>query len=482
MGKRVGKMALLAGIAATTLGLAGCGTSTTTSSSGPVTLSIMGWSGWAPSETADQMGTTQFPAYAKKHWGLNVKVNYIPTPIPEAYPKATASLAAHSSEYNLIWAKAQWFGAWVKPHWIMKLNSLIDQSKDLKTAEGNFISPAIQTMYQSYPYGSTQLYGAPAEGDALIFYIRKDWLDNPTYQAEFLKEYGYPLPTHYSQWEHMRWSKALQIIKFFNRPSQGIYGIATEYSKSFDYMSDQTMSLMWSSGGQTWNPRTNQVYGILNSATNDKALNFYVNLLKYSPPGADTWGVTHVIEAMNAGKVFSAFIWSAVGPSLFTPQMKNDLMAIPIPGRMVNGKLLQIADVGGQTWTVNNFDSPAQKQAAEDFIKWWYLPSVQKEFAMKGGNAVIKSVVNSPTVRAADPWYPAYEYTMTPQHLGNVWENADYASLLFEQQKAWTALATGAIHSAKLANTYAACKQQGILYSTGFSKTPPPSGCANVHL
>ncbi len=465
-------------------GLAACGSSSTATpaSSAPVSITLLGFSGWAPSSIAANMAEKEFPAYAKKRWGINVQVKYATSPFADLYSKPAASLAAHSPEYTLIWGKGMWYGSFTGPGWIAPLNKVIQSSSELRKAEANFISPFIQKSYQSYPYGSTHFVGMPSEGDALILYVRKDMLDNPHNQAIFKKEYGFALPTRFSQWANLTWAKYVDILKFFNDPAKGFYGLASEYSDTYDFMFNQAMTMVRDYGGRIWNRRTRQVYGVLNSPQSNAGLKAYVDLLKYQPPGADTWGISHDIQAFTGGHVFSTWQWSAVGPAIFSPAMRGKVMAVPLPGEYVNGHFMQYSAVGGQAWNVNNFLGPRQKTAAFDFIKWWYLPSTQLQYAMHGGNSVLKSVVDNPAVQAHDPWYRAYQYTMTDKHLVDEYHNADYATLMSEIQKAWTAYATGEIHNASLANTYAACRQQATLYNTGLSKTPPPTGCANVHL
>ncbi|MHB1628549.1 MAG: extracellular solute-binding protein [Bacilli bacterium] len=477
------RAALAAGLAmALGTGLVGGGAASAATSNGPIKMTLIGFAGWAPSSIAAQMAETQFPAYAKKHWGLNVQVSYATSPFADLYSKPAASLAAHSPEYDLIWGKGMWYGAFASPGWIEKMNKVVASSPELKKAEANLISPAIRWSYQTYPYKSNNLWGFPSEGDALILYVRKDMLNNPANQAAFKKKFGWALPTRFSQWQHLTWGKYVEILKFFNDPSKGFYGLASEYSQTYDFMFNQAMTLVRDYGGRIWNRSTRQVYGVLNSPQSNAGLRFYVSLLKYQPPGANTWGITHDIEAFTQGKVFSTFMWSAVGPAIFTPQMKGKVMAVPVPGRIVNKKFLQYSAVGGQSWLINHFIGPRHKAAAYDLIKWWYLPSTQMEFAMRGGNAVIKSVVDSPAVQAHDPWYRAYAYTMTTQHLVDEYHNVDYASLMSEIQKAWSAYATGEVSSASVANTYAAYRQQNTLYNTGLSNHPAPSAGARAKL
>lgn len=445
-----------------------------------IQFNILGISGWVPSELAGRMAP-QFEAYAKKHYGQNIKISFSGAPFAALEQKAATSLAAHSGQYDLIISDSQWLGSFATPGWIQKLNGVIKSNHDLNRAEKQFPKSVVWS-YQTYPYKSANLYGFPQEGDVLVLYVRKDMLNNPKNQAAFKKKYGWALPTTFKAWENISWKQFSQIAAFFNHPKKGFYGFAGEYAKTYDFISDHVMSMMWTWGGHIWNRKTRQVYGILNSKTNDRALSYYIHLLKYQPPGANTYGINGVIQALTQGKVFSGLTWSAVGPAILTKSMKSKFMVVPPPGRRVHGKVVRIYCLGGQPWVINKFIDAQHHKVAIEFLKWWYLPSTQERFAKLGGNPVISSVLNKQGFDKIHPWYRAYKYMLSTARSDDFWHVPTYADMLEAQQEAWTALATGEIHSAKLANEYAACQQQNILYSAGLSDKQPPSSCMTVHL
>lgn len=469
-----------AAVALSAIAVQTLGTPVSTASGAPITLSVLGIAGWTPSSLALQMAP-QFERYAMKHYGVNVKITEASAPFTDLYQKAAASLAARSTQYDIIVSDSQWLGAFATQGSIVRLNSVIQSTPQLRKANNSWASPVVRWSYMTYPYQSQNLYGLPQEGDVLVLYVRKDLVDNRANQKAFYAQNHWALPTTFNEWAKLTWPKFDKIAAFFNKPPH-MYGLAMEYSKTYDFMSDHVMSFMWMNGGQIWNRKTHQVYGVLNSPQNNAALQDYVGQLKYQPPGADTYGISEDIQAMTQGKVFSALTWSAVGPAMFTPAMKNKIMAVPPPGMEIHGHFNQIYCLGGQPWVVNRYLDPTHMKVALDFLKWWYLPSTQLEFAKLGGNPVIRQVVDSPSFDKIHPWYRAYKYMLTTAHAQDFWHNPDYAQLLDAQQSAWTAYATGQVKSAKQANTYAACQQQQALYQTGFSSVQPPPSCANVHL
>lgn len=445
-----------------------------------INFNIIGISGWVPSKLAGKMAP-QFEKYAKKKYNQNIKIHFTGAPFSSLEQKMATSFSSHSSHYDLIISDSQWLGAFAKAGWIVKLNKLIKNDPRLQKIENQFSKP-VRWSYQTYPYKSNNLYGLPQEGDVLLLYLRKDELDNKQNQKEFKEKYGWSYPLTEKGWKKITWKKYSQIIKFFNHPKKGQYGFAAEYSKTYDFMSDHAMSMMWTWGGHIWNRKTKQVYGVLNSKVNDKALNYYVNLLKYQPPGADTYGISGVVQALNQGKVFSGITWSAMAPAILNG-MKGKFLIVPPPGKMENGHIVRHYCLGGQPWVINKFINQKHKKVAIEFLKWWYKESTQREFAKKGGNPVISSLLNSKNFNSIHPWYKAYRYMLTsPKRAYDFWHLPTYSGMLQAQQQAWTALATGQIKSAKLANKYAACKQQKILYNAGISNNKPPSTCNSIHL
>ena len=70
-------------------------------------------------------------------------------------------------------------------------------------------------------------------------------------------------------------------------------------------------------------------------------------------------------------------------------------MIVPPPAHLINGtgKPNRVYSMGGQPWVINAFNDKEKQQVAEDFMEWWYTEDVQMEFARRGGNPVIKSVL-----------------------------------------------------------------------------------------
>jgi len=444
-----------------------------------IEMSILGIGGWLPSKLGVEMSPL-FSKYAKEEYGYDVTFSFQEAPFSSLFQKAATSFAAKSQEYNIIISDSQWLGAFAEPGWIVKLNDVIKENPELDIEWGD---PVIKEAYMTYPDGSDQLWGMGEEGDVLVLYVRKDMLQDPKEQKAFKEKYGFDLPQTYDDFIPLTMDKYEKMCEFFTRPDERLYGVATQFSKEYDYMTGSLYPFIWSTGGEIWDEKTRNVWGILNTPNNAKALERMVGLQKYAPPGVQNYGNAEISDVYAKGMLFSAFQWAAVGNAMLsTPELRDETLIVPIPGFIVNGKLKRVSSVGGQPWVVNKFNDKEHMQVAIDFLKWWYMTSTQLEFARRGGNPVTKAAIESPGFENIQPWFKAYKYSLTQENARDFWHEAKYSEMLSLQQAAFTAYATGQVKDTMKVLDYVAYYQQKILYEAGRTKTPPPASYAGIEL
>jgi multiple sugar transport system substrate-binding protein len=437
-----------------------------------IQVTVLGIGGWIPSRLGVDMAPA-FAKYAKEKFGYDAKFTFQDAPFSSLYQKAATSLATRSQQFNIIISDSQWLGALSSAGWLMKANDIIKDSSSLKKLE--WWDPILSAAYQSYPDYSNELWGFPEEGDVLVMYVRKDLVENSANQAAFKAKYGYDLPAKYEDYLSLTMDKYKQVTEFFTQPEKGLYGIAIQYSKEYDFMTGSLYPFIWSSGGEIWDYKTKNVWGILNTDSNAKALEEMVSFQKFAPPGVTNYGIGQVIDAFTQGKVATAWQWAAAGSGMITPELKDKVLIVPLPGYKVNGKFTQVTSLGGQPWVVNKFNDAAHMQVVKDFLEWWYQADTQLEYARRGGNPANKDVLSSPGFDAIQPWYTTYKHCLTSEHARDFWHVPQYAELLALQQEAFTAFATGSAKDAKAVLDYVAAQQQQILYDAGLAKSAPPA-------
>ncbi len=204
-------------------------------------------------------------------------------------------------------------------------------------------------------------------------------------------------------------------------------------------------------------------------------------MLKYQPPGAINYGIAEIVDVFTQGKAFSAWQWAAVGGAMITPALKDKVIVVPPPGfKQADGTLKRNYIIGGQPWVINAFNDDAHARVALDFMKWWYLPETQMEFAKRGGNPSDKATLTTAGFDDIHPWYRTYKYMLNRST--DFWHDPKYSEMLAVQQEAFTAYATGQIDDPAHALSYTACKQQAILFDSGTASTEPTGVCSGIRL
>ncbi|MBD3306625.1 extracellular solute-binding protein [candidate division KSB3 bacterium] len=444
-----------------------------------IDMAILGIGGWLPSRLGVDMSPL-FAEYAKEKFGYDVSFTFAEAPFSALFQKAASTLATRSQEYNIIISDSQWLGAFAEPGWIVNVSDLIAEHPELDI---EWYDQVVVDTYMEYPEGSGDYWGLPEEGDTIALFVRTDLFGDPEEQAAFKEKYGWDLPQTFEDWEEISMTEFEQIAEFFTRPEYGLYGTAMQYSKEYDFMTMYLYPFMFSMGGDIWDPQKGEVYGILNSEVNAKAMVWNKRMLSYQPPGAINYGIAEEIDAFTQDKVATAFQWAAVGLAMITDENKDRVMVVPPPGfEQEDGSLKRLYSIGGQPWVINAFNDEAHMTVAIDFLKWWYLPETQLEFARRGGNPCVKAVLETEGFEDIQPWFRAFKYMLRSDRSRDFWHDPKYSEMLAAQQEGFTAFATGQIDDPALGLEYAACEQQKILYEAGRSEIAPPDSCKDVRL
>lgn len=441
-------------------------------------LSILGIAGWVPSSLGVKMSPI-FAEYAKQKYGYDIDFSFADAPFSALFQKAATSLATRSQEYNIIISDSQWLGAFAKPKWVVKIDDLLKEQPGL-TPE--WYSPVISATYQTYPDGSEQLWGLPQEGDVVALYVRKDMLEDPAEKEAFKKKYGKDLPQTFDDFAELTMAEFEKVAEFFTRPEKNLYGTAMQYSREYDFISCFLYPFMWSRGGEIWDPKTGQVHGILNSKVNAEALEQMKHWLKYMPDGALNYGIAEEIDVFTQGKVFSCFQWAAVGPAMIPDALKGKVMVVPPPKHGNGSQAKRVYTFGGQSWVINAFNDENNMQATIDFMRWWYQPDVQLEYAKRGGNPCDKATLSRSDFDDMQPWFRTYKYMLAEGRSRDFWHHPKYAEMLSVQQEAFTSFMTGQTSDPMKVLDYVACKQQSILFEAGTAKEKAPDTCASISL
>ena len=444
-----------------------------------IDMTILGIGGWLPSRLGVDMSPL-FAEYAKKNFGYDVTFAFQEAPFGDLFQKANVSLLTKSQEYNIIISDSQWLGAFAEEKAIVNVSDLIKENPELDI---EWVSKTLSDAYQVYPDGSGIKWGLPEEADVVVLYVRQDMFSDPKERADFKAKYNAELPQTFEDWEKVDMEFFKQISEFFTRPDKNLYGTAYQYSKVYDFMTMFLYPFMFSNGGEIWEPKDSKIYGVLNSDVNAKAMEANREMLIYQPEGALQYDIAAIIDAFTQGKIATGFQWAAVGSAMIPDELKGKVLVVPPPGfKQADGSIKRVYSLGGQPWVINAYNDDAHMRVAVDFLKWWYLPETQLEYAKRGGNPSDAATVNSAGFEEIQPWFKAYKYMMVSDNARDFWHEPTYAAMLSIQQEGFTAFATGQVNDAKNTLEWIACEQQKIQFEAGRSPIAPPDTCKSVTL
>lgn len=460
-----------------------------------IDMTILGIAGFPPSSLGVSMATDLFKGYAKDNYGYDVNFAFEEAPFGELFQKAATSLSSKSDQYNIIISDSQWLGAFAEPGWILQLNDIIAANPDLNIE----FEEAAAVGYRIYPDGTDQIWGFPQEGDTQVLFVRQDLFSDPKEMEAFKSSNGWDLPQTFADWEKVDIDQFEQIAKFFTRPDQNLYGTAMLWTNDYDFASTYIYPFMFSTGGEIIQGDLGKykIEGVLDSDINAAALKRNKDFLQYAPSGATSYEIGAGIDHFTAGELATCFQWSAVGPQMRNQSADNpstpadpakpvtpDKVSIVIgPGfKAADGTLNRTYTLGGQPWVINAYNDPDHMQVSIDFMKWWYTPETQSEFAKRGGNPSTKAALADPNFDSLQPHFHAYRYMLQNNHSKDFWHDPNYAEMLSEQQKAFSAYLTDVITDPMQALKYAACMQQQILFDAGRTDIQPSDSCADVSI
>ncbi|MEM2180987.1 MAG: extracellular solute-binding protein [Nitrososphaeria archaeon] len=361
-----------------------------------VTLTAVGPVGH-PSSSAVKIAAEEF----EKLTGAKIKT--VEYDWADLFPKIMTDFTTHSGVYDIIIYDVTWPGA-VAPY-VVDLGKfrkehpeLVDPNYDMD----DWVGWASICCF----YGGTNI-GYPLNTHTMIIEYRKDLLEDPTNKEEFKKKYGYELapPT--------TWDQFRDIAEFFTGAHGCEYGVALMTKiQSANVFFNFFAPLRRSSEGIKRFGKVNPLYGdwftedgkpALNNEYGLKALNYFIELLKFAPaplesdyPEADAY--------FMKGKCALNIIW----PTEFYPDaladptsvVKDKTACAVMPGW---DNIYGYGTIGGQSLAINK-DSK-NKEAAFLFIQWMTSKEQDKiNFLKAGCEPARKSTYKDPELLSKYPW------------------------------------------------------------------------------
>jgi len=238
-----------------------------------------------------------------------------------------------------------------------------------------FIRPRLQG------YVGDKLVAIPADGDVMMLYLRHDLLESPAEKAAFRKAHGRELAIPKT------WQEYDQLIQFFHRPQQGMYGSAEQRERDSAWM--LWMPRYLSQGYPQRKLFDDKLMPLIDSPAGIAATESYVRTVRYSPPDILGEGkdYSYTLPLFMQGKVFST-IFTIAGAKLLnaaSSPVRGKFITVPIPGSQVDKRLVRRnLPIYGNNLVVST--RGAQRKLAFLFTMWLTDPDTSlRTVGVKGG-------------------------------------------------------------------------------------------------
>ena len=294
---------------------------------------------------------------------------------PQWHDKIASEFAAHGSGFDLAAWDSQSVAEFAGGGHCVLLNPLMEKSKKLKKTDFTDVALA---RYGEFPDGSGKYYALPINQDCIGLMYRKDLFENPKEKEAFKKKYNKELkvPDTYQDLK--------DIAEFFTRPDQKLWGWAMYGGREYDYCTSSSNCFVWCFGGELWNPKTNEFKGYIDSPASIDGIKFYVDMFKYCPPGAETWGYDEVNTAFQQGQVAMAQQWFYFFGSMLDRKISKVSKSVGfamLPGAWGrDGLYRREYSMGGQGIGISKYSKNLDE--AWKFIEWYEQHNQQMRYAM----------------------------------------------------------------------------------------------------
>lgn len=456
---------------------------------GPVTI-VFASPEWLPGVLTGEIAKG-FADWSEKNLGYRVTVKMDLSPWGTYWDRLMTVFAAKAPDFDLLIADSQFMGALVEGGHIIKLNDWIKehQGKDIDLFD---FPPNLIKYYCSYPVwdfdeekfkaGDLQLdtasyYGLPHEADTMNFVWRTDLFRHPDERAAFKAEYGYDLPQTYEDWYNwVTWLNFRDFAEFFTRKAgdtlagetltSDFYGCAT-WNGIYDSSAHTFHAYLYSAGGDIWDWKTRKVEGYINSPIALEALEWYVSLRAFEPPGSETYWFDECNTAMAGGKVAMIINCAGFLPLLFDPakSVVYDKIEVTVLPGMVrpDGKFYRVTQLVGQPMTISTYSE--HKEEALAFFIYWFLEENQWKWSDGGGGVASLRILNTERFIKAAPWNRADRDTIGT--MKDFWNVPIYTELMLSEGRMLNAAYGGEITDLKKALDDLAAEQTAMLEEAG---------------
>ena len=313
-----------------------------------------------------------------------IHINVASFPYANLFEKELIDLNARTGAYDLIMLDDPWFPRFATSQFLTDLTPLL-QKRGLSGPDPDFVETSIALC--RHPYQTGALHALPYVGNSQLFFYRKD------------------LFAKHGLGEPLTWDSVLNAAKTIQEKETTVergplYGYVMRAARGNAAVAD-FMPIFWAFGGEMFDssgkPAVNSPEGIA-------ALQFMLEMGKYSPPGYPGFNADDVAAHLLQGTAAMSINWPAWISSFNDPAKSKVIGNIGITTLPAARKAGQ-AEIGN--WLIAIPRDSQNAEAALDFLLWATTAEQMKRSAERGNPPTRKSLFRDQALVAKFPSYPA---------------------------------------------------------------------------
>jgi multiple sugar transport system substrate-binding protein len=306
-------------------------------------------------------------------------------PYTNLFEKELIDLKSRTGAYDLIMLDDPWFPRFANENVLTELTPLL-QKRGQSGPDQDFVEASLNVC--RHPFQTGALYALPYVGNSQLFFYRKD----------LFEKYSLKAPA--------TWDDALAAAKTIHeKETQGanggkVYGYVMRAAQGNAAVAD-FMPIFWAFGGEMFDSEGKPA---VNSPEGIAALQFMLELGKYSPPGYASFNADEVGAHLLQGTAAMSINWP-VWISPFSDPSRSKVIGkvefTTLPGAKKPGQ----AEIGNWLIAIPRYSKNAE--AAMDFLLWATSAEQMKLSALRGNPPTRRSLFNDAELVAKNPAYPA---------------------------------------------------------------------------
>ncbi len=407
-------------------------------------LSIV-WFAWPPCDLLTSL-VAEYP-------DANVTVSCVP--LDQWHDQIFADFAAQGGA-DLPILDSQFMGEAVAGGHLVDLTAWMQETLPFDDYNQTALS-----YYAEIPGGSGNYFSVPVITDTRMLVYRKDLFENADVMA------AYTAATSADLAVPATWTELLQIAQFFKDTDFIDSGYASHWINSGDLVATAWNHILWSFGGELWDPATYQVEGVLNNEIGLQAIELAQGLVNAGPTGVGSFGFDETVGTICNGTTAMIEIWYGFGGAFTNAETCAE--APNLGFAVVPGETKHFISLGGQGMSISAYSQ--NPEAAQAFVAWLQSDETQTKWVEGGGFPGRNSILASDAFLNAAPYNPTFADAF--QYVKDFWNIPEYNELL-EIQGEYLNLAVSGQMDAKEALDAIAAEQQEVL-DDAYPDGPPAS-------